>query len=52
MLVDGISDAELAFAFERLRTGGMMDLTMRDGSLVHIEVERIDPRWQYERDWT
>jgi len=51
MLVDGISDAELAYIFERLRNGGEMNTQTKDGRLVHIEVERIDPAGTQEHDW-
>jgi hypothetical protein len=51
MLIDGISDAELAHIFERLRSGGEMDLQTKDGRMVHIEVDRIDPAGVQEHDW-
>lgn len=51
MQVDGISDTELARIFEQLHRGGEVDLRTKDGRLVHIEIEGVDPAYAHEHDW-
>ena len=51
MLVDGISDTELARIFEQLHRGGEADLQTKDGRMVHIEVDKVDPNSVQDHDW-